>query len=127
MKKWKRLFAGFMIVAGLGTSLIMAPSVSAINVFDQCAGNADSAVCKAQGTDNAASMIQIVINILLFLVGTVSVIMIVIGGIRYTTSNGNASQVKEAKDTIIYSVIGLIVAMMAYAIVNFVVGWFIQS
>lgn len=124
MKKIKQLLAGFMVIAGLGASVMVAQPVAAVNVFDQCAGNADSSVCKAQGTDNAASMIQIVINILLFLVGTVSVIMIIVGGVRYTTSNGNASQVKEAKDTIIYSVVGLIVALMAYAIVNFVVSWF---
>jgi hypothetical protein len=124
MKKIKQLLAGFMVVAGLGASVLAPQPAMAVNVFDQCTGNSDSAVCKAQGTDNAANMIQIVINILLFLVGTVSVIMIIVGGVRYTTSNGNASQVKEAKDTIIYSVIGLIVAMMAYAIVNFVVSWF---
>ncbi len=126
MKKWKQLLAAFGVTLGLGATFAFAPPVSAVNVFDQCADNADAAVCKAQGDDNAASMIQIVINILLFLVGTIAVIMIVVGGIRYTTSNGNASQVKEAKDTIIYSVIGLIVAMMAYAIVNFVVAWFIK-
>lgn len=124
MKKVKQLVAGFMIMAGLGASVLMPQPAMAVNVFDQCSGNSDSAVCKAQGTDNAASMLQIVINILLFLVGSVAVIMIVVGGIRYTTSNGNASQTKEAKDTILYSVIGLIVAMMAYAIVNFVVSWF---
>jgi hypothetical protein len=50
--------------------------------------------------------------------------MIVLGGIRYTTSNGEASQVKGAKDTILYAVIGLIVAIMAFAIVNFVVDQF---
>jgi hypothetical protein len=124
MKKWKQLVAGFMVVVGMGASVMTAQPVSAVNVFDQCSGNADSSVCKAQGNDNAASMIKIVINILLFLVGTVSVIMIIVGGIRYTTSNGNASQVKEAKDTIIYAVVGLIVSLMAYAIVNFVVSWF---
>lgn len=124
MKKIKQLLAGFLVVAGLGVAVLSPEPAMAINVFDQCSGNSDSAVCKAQGTDNAASLMQTVINILLFLVGSVAVIMIVVGGVRYTTSNGNASQTKEAKDTILYSVIGLIVAMMAYAIVNFVVSWF---
>ena len=108
---------------GLASTVIAAPSVSAVNVFDQCKVDASSAVCKAQG-DKASSMIQIIINILLYIVGIIAVIMIVVGGIRYTVSNGNASQVKEAKDTILYAVVGLIVAIMSYAIVNFVISWF---
>lgn len=62
-----------------------------------------------------------VVNILLFIIGTISVIMIILGGIRYTISNGDSSQVTSAKNTIMYAVIGLVVALLAYAIVNFVV------
>jgi hypothetical protein len=50
--------------------------------------------------------------------------MIIYGGIRYTTSAGDSSHVKAAKDTILYAVVGLVVAILAYAIVNFVVGAF---
>jgi hypothetical protein len=70
--------------------------------------------------------IQDVINMLLFLLGAIAVVMIVIGGFRYTTSNGEASSIKSAKDTILYAVIGLVVAIMAYAIVNFVLTAFIK-
>lgn len=62
-----------------------------------------------------------VANILVFLVGSVSVIMIIIGGLRYVTSNGDSKQTESAKNTVLYAVIGLIVAIVAYAIVNFVV------
>lgn len=65
-----------------------------------------------------------IVNILLYILGAIAVIMIIIGGVRYTTANGEASSIKSAKDTILYAVIGLIVAIMAYAIVNFVVGAF---
>ena len=68
--------------------------------------------------------IKDIVNILLFILGAIAVIMIIIGGIRYTTSNGDAGSIKGAKDTILYSVIGLVVAILAYAIVNFVVGAF---
>ena len=44
--------------------------------------------------------------------------------IRYATSNGDAQQVKSAKDAVLYAVIGLVVAILAYAIVNFVLGAF---
>jgi multisubunit Na+/H+ antiporter MnhB subunit len=60
----------------------------------------------------------------LFILGAIAVIMIVIGGIRYTTSNGDSGSIKSAKDTILYAVVGLVVAMLAYAIVNFVVQSF---
>ena len=76
---------------------------------------------------NAVSLgtrIRTVVNILLYILGAIAVVMIVIGGVRYATSNGDSSAIKGAKDTILYAVIGLIVAIMAYAIVNFVVGAF---
>jgi hypothetical protein len=50
--------------------------------------------------------------------------MIVIGGIRYTTSNGDSAGITSAKNTILYAVVGLIVALLAYAIVNFVLTSF---
>ena|SRR5687768_849901 len=124
MKKIKQLVVALALVVGLGATVFAAPTVGAVNVFDQCGSNADAAVCKAQSEDSATGMIKIVINILLFIIGIIAVIMIIVGGIRYTLSNGNASSVKEAKDTILYAVVGLIIAMMAYAIVNFVVGRF---
>lgn len=71
---------------------------------------------------NLTDFIKDIINILLFVIGAVAVIMIIIGGIRYVLSNGEQANVKAAKDTILYAVIGLVVALLAYAIVNFVVA-----
>jgi hypothetical protein len=68
--------------------------------------------------------LKTIVNTLLFIIGAISVIMIVIGGIKYTTSNGDSSAVTSAKNTILYAVIGLVIALMAYAIVNFVLGQF---
>lgn len=126
----KRIISTLILAATLFTGaalLTPAPSASAINVFGQCdsnPANSGSAVCVARKTDNATSMITIVINTLLWVLGIIAVIMIIIGGIRYTTSNGDSSGLKSAKDTITYAVIGLVVAILAYSIVNFVVGRF---
>ena len=57
---------------------------------------------------------------LMYGIGIISVVMIIIGGIRYATSGGNAEKVKSAKNTILYAVVGLAVALLALAIVNFV-------
>jgi cytochrome bd-type quinol oxidase subunit 2 len=59
-------------------------------------------------------------NVLIFLVGSISVIMIIIGGLRYVLSNGDAKQAAAAKDTILYAVIGVVVAIIAFAIIKFV-------
>jgi hypothetical protein len=50
--------------------------------------------------------------------------MIVVSGIRYMTSAGDAAKITGAKNGIFYAVIGLVIAILAYAIVNFVIGSF---
>jgi len=82
-----------------------------------------TAACSGGACGNASlnSIFGQIANILIFLVGAVSVIMIIIGGLRYVTSNGDAKQTEAAKNTILYSVIGIIVAIASYAIVNYVV------
>ena len=70
---------------------------------------------------DANVVIKNVTNIMFFIIGAVSVIMLIYGGIRYTTSGGNTNSVTAAKNTIMYSIIGLVVAILAFAVVNFVV------
>lgn len=61
-----------------------------------------------------------IVNILLFLIGVLSVVMLIYGGIQYVLSTGDSGKVTNAKNTILYAVVGLIVAILSYAIVNFV-------
>ncbi len=56
----------------------------------------------------------------MYAIGGIAVIMIVYGGFRYVISNGDASRVKAAKDTVLYGIIGLAVAMVAWMLVRFV-------
>lgn len=69
----------------------------------------------------AGGTFGVISNILIFLVGAIAVIMLIFGGLRYVTSTGDAARVKAAKDTILYGIIGVVVAILAFAIVNFVV------
>lgn len=64
---------------------------------------------------------------MLFLVGAIAVIMIIFGGIRYVVSGGNSSQVQGAKNTIMYALVGVVVALLAYAAVNFVINTIIPG
>lgn len=98
--------------------------VAAVNVFQDCTGDAASnAICKAAKTDKlfgAGGLWNRILNIFTTIIGAISVLMIVIGGLRYVTSNGEPAQLTSAKNTILYAAVGLVIAAMANAIVNFV-------
>lgn len=123
------LAASFFLAVGVLTFTV-APTTSAVDVFSQaCNATADSkgAICndaKQQGATGFNAIIKNVINTILMVLGMIAVIMIIAGGIRYTTSNGDSNQTKAAKDTILYSVVGLVIAILAFAIVNFVLEAF---
>ncbi len=75
----------------------------------------------ATGNNNdLMSTLTTILNVVLGVIGFVAVAMIIIGGLQYTTSAGDTGKVTKAKNTIMYGVIGLIVALLAFAIVNFV-------
>ena len=84
----------------------------------ECTENDD--MPKSLTGDNG--IVTTVINTMLFIVGILSVIMIIYAGIRYVTAHGDKGQVEGAKNTLIYAIVGLIVSIVAYALVNWVVG-----
>lgn len=72
--------------------------------------------------DGVAQLIKNIINISLFLAGSLAVIFIIIGAIQYITSSGNSENLSKAKKTIIYAVSGLALSILSFAIVNTVVS-----
>lgn len=120
MKKIKLVIIS--IVALLGVMTFTPSYVGASPATDIRSGS-DAAGGSGQSSD-LGGQIKTVVNILLYILGAVSVLMIVIGGVRYTISNGDSSSITGAKNTILYSVIGLIIAILAYSIVNFVLSSF---
>ena len=121
MKKVSVILASLLAlpVIAFGVTTLVADSASAQL-------DLESGINSAKGTgtpDNVTEddgLIKKVVNLLLWAIGIISVIMIIIGGIRYATSNGDSNQVTAAKNTIMYAVIGLVIAIFAYAIVKFV-------
>jgi hypothetical protein len=91
-------------------------------------GAVQAGVDAARGSGMPATLfgdggvITTITNTLLFVVGALAVIMIIVGGIRYATSGGNASNVTAAKNTILYAIVGLIIAFLAFAAVNWVLS-----
>ncbi|RKV98057.1 MAG: hypothetical protein D8G53_03660 [Candidatus Saccharimonas sp.] len=118
MKKMKVLLAGLLMVPVV--ALAVAPAANAEYSLQGGANDAKGNGMK-DGVGDANSLVKDVVNIILWIVGILSVIMLVWGGIKYTTSAGDSNKVTSAKNTIIYAVIGLIIAILAYAIVNFVI------
>ncbi len=72
--------------------------------------------------DDLMGVLNVVINVVLGVVGFVAVAMIIMGGISYTTSQGDAAKTTKARNTILYGVVGLVIALLAFAIVNFVLS-----
>lgn len=68
-----------------------------------------------------AGTMDSILGIFYFFAGVVAVIVIIVGGIRYVTSNGDSSQIQSAKNTVTYAVIGLLVVIFAAAITQFVI------
>ena len=75
---------------------------------------------RPNGKGDINSIIQTVINVMLFIVGILCVIMIIFGGVRYVTSTGEKTKVDNAKNTIVYAVVGLVVAIIAFALVQWI-------
>ena len=120
MKKIKLFIAAFTI-AGFGL-LALAPvtSVSALDpLAGACANSSGTEICDNKD-ENAQDLIATLVNVLLFIVGSLAVIMIIASGIFYVISSGDAGKVARAKNTLLYSIVGLIVAFIAFALVNWV-------
>ena len=73
-----------------------------------------------QNDTNIYDTIKNILGAVFIVVGIIAVIVLVIGGINYMMSQGDPGKVKKAKDTILYGIIGLIVSLLAFAIVQFV-------
>ena len=77
--------------------------------------------------DTFSSSFQGILNAIIGVLALVAVVVMIIGGVSYMTSSGDAGKVKKAKDTILYGLIGLVVCVLAFAIVNFVISQIIGS
>lgn len=114
-------------VLALGASLVL-PAVTSTDVSAQSSiqdgANAAKGNGQQESLDGDEGVFKTVTNVMLYIIGAISVIMLIIGGIRYVVSGGESSAVTGAKNTILYAVIGIIVAIVAYAVVNFVITSF---
>ena len=113
----------FALLAGLAVPVATTYANNCdVSGGKDCARNDEQPENLFNGDD---SVFQTVTNVMLFLIGAISVVMLIYGGIRYTISQGDSTAVTNAKNTIMYAVIGIVIAILAFAIVNFVVTTFV--
>jgi hypothetical protein len=136
MKSFMKKVAGLAVVVPalvLGLALVTPGVGHAQNCADVTAGGISNGANCAKPTGAATnlfgdgSIFNTVTNILLFLIGAVSVVMLIIGGVRYVVSGGDQGAVTTAKNTILYAIIGIVVAFLAFAAVRFVTDQLAKS
>ena len=133
MRQLQRFFSSLIII---GTFLLMPLPVLAFDPFGGTNPNApcnnsqagQSSVCQTGQTDTnpAVHGLQIATTILALAAGMLAVVMIIIGGFQYVTSNGNTESVNNARKKIINSIIGLAIIALAWTIIRLVTDKVIQ-
>jgi hypothetical protein len=123
----KQKLTNFLVILGIMSAALVfvAPAgpVGATAKSDVCSGIAlTGGNCNAGGEKPLTDTIANVINILSSIVGFVAVVMIIVGGFKYITSNGDAAGIASAKHTVIYAIVGLLLVAMAQLIVRFVLN-----
>lgn len=123
MKKW---LAGAVLALMVVLGGVVAQPVWAESVCDSPEGTFDEAVLEAAGcnvTGDDATVVKVIVSLVqvaIAAIGIVTVIVIIVGGVFYVISTGDPGKTKRAKDTILYGIVGLAVAMLAYGVVWFV-------
>lgn len=118
-------------------SLVLFPiaPIYAVDTLDNeyvCQRRPNAAVCQENTARNSGnpvfgegSVLQTVFTWLLRITGAISVIMLIVGGLRYVLSGGDSNGVQSAKNTILYALVGLLVSAGAGLILRFVLGFLI--
>ncbi len=122
------VIATVLMVLGLTSVATLSPAYATVICPD---GQTADNIGQCDGWDNDHGIsensdlmgtLTTIINVVVGVIGFVAVAMIVMGGIGFATSQGDAGKTTKARNTILYGVVGLVVAMLAFAVVNFVLG-----
>lgn len=110
------IMASFFVIATPAIAMAQANKDAVCDGVKLTGGDCGSTTTGSSVDD----IVKNAINIFSILIGVVSVIMIMVGGFKYVTSQGDSGAVGSAKNTILYAIIGLVIAAFAQIIVQFV-------
>lgn len=132
MNKIKLLLASLVAVAIMAPAVVLMPTVAhaQINITQSLCNGANNnvdatgncTVSPTEGKGQVQKIVNNVVSIFSWVVGIVSVIMIIFGGFKYITSGGDSNGVTSAKNTIMFAIVGLVIVALAQVIVKFVIG-----
>lgn len=128
MKRILRMIAGFTLLSGM----LLVPAGTAIAQLDivnddVCSrangvgGNPTACQDDNPGQDRLfgdRGIFTIVVNVISIVIGVAAVVVIIIAGIQYMTSTGDATKTNNAKNALIYAIVGVVVALLAQAVVR---------
>lgn len=131
MKKVLKFIGQILTGAAAIATLFAGRAMATTTDIEECINASDSTRCAVEAiTPNGVptelfgntGIITNITNTLLAIVGVIAVVMLIYGGIRYIISGGDQKKVTDAKNTILYAIIGLIISLLSYAIINFVLN-----
>ena len=105
-------------------STMVATKAFAQSQTDTLEKSVNAVTPSGTSTTTLPEYIQIIINVLIGLIGVIAVIMLIYGGFTFVLSGGDEKATKRARETILFAVVGIVIAILAFAIVNFVIGSF---
>jgi hypothetical protein len=114
--------ATFAVVLWFVVPSPIALAETGYEICDDMSGNSSVCAGKDRKKDTLESRVQTVLNWLFFAIGALATVMTIFGGIKYSISAGDSSKITTAKNTITYSIAGLVVALLGSAVVNFVIA-----
>lgn len=82
----------------------------------------ESKICDTNSGNSLNKIIALVINIFSIIAGIIAVVMVIVGGLKFITSAGDATKTASARNTILYAILGLVVVAFAQIIVHFVLN-----
>jgi len=98
-----------------------------LTLFDNTkCSDANSNANSACGLNSVPLFIDNFIRLGLYIAGMLSVIFLIVGGLQYVTSSGNPQRTAKARTTMLYAIGGMLLALFAFAIVDFIIGSFIK-
>lgn len=118
--KMKRLFSFLATFSGL--SLLTIPAYAQVNI-NACPGGNFSALCL--GASDLGKVIGNAINFIFVVAALLALVFLIIGGVKWLTSQGEKEGVNKARETIVAAIVGLVIIFLSYLIVNFVLNLFV--
>lgn len=125
----KRIFLHLTLIIGLLSATFLAP----LSYAHAATGSIDAVCegvtgvgggCNQQEASRVGKTIKTALRIMQVIAGLLAVFYLISAGLKFITSSGSSEGVKSARNTILYTAIGIIIVLLSEAIIRFVLDRF---